>query len=453
MSGIGTAARPLKVAIVGSGPSGFYAAAALFSGDDNVQVDVFDRLPTPFGLVRGGVAPDHQKIKTVTRAYEKTARHENFRFLGHVRVGEDVTIPSLLDSYDQVVLAVGCEADRTLDIPGEDLPGSHSATAFVGWYNGHPDHQDHVFDLSVDTAVVVGVGNVAMDVARILAAPPEHLATTDITANALEQLRGSRIRDVHVLGRRGPAQAAFTPSEIKEIAALDDVDLLISTDDAEPDPLSQRWLDEHGDKANRDNVAFLRSIAGRTSTASRRVHLHLLCSPHAILGDGRVERVEIGRNEIVEAEGGWLRPSDTGERSTISAGLVLRAVGYRGVPLPGVPFDEKRCIVRNVDGRVVDDDGVVDRLYVVGWAKRGPSGLIGTNRADSKATVEKMVEDRPALPAVDRPALPLPDDVVSWSEWERIDAREVEAGQGAGKVREKFVAFDEMLSVLDPGRG
>ncbi|MEM6930474.1 MAG: FAD-dependent oxidoreductase, partial [Myxococcota bacterium] len=381
MTGIATEDRPLQVAIVGSGPSGFYAAAALLSGEP-VHVDVFDRLPTPFGLVRGGVAPDHQKIKTVTRAYDKTAAHEHFRFFGNVHVGRDVTVAALLESYDQVVLAVGAEADRTMDIPGEGLPGSHSATAFVGWYNGHPDHQDHVFDLDTETAVVVGVGNVAMDVARILAAPVETLAATDITGRALEHLRTSAIRDVHVLGRRGPAQAAFTPAEIKEIDALPDVDLLISDEDAALDALSQGWLEASGDKANRQNVAFLQSIAGRSPTgASRRVHLHLLTSPHALTGDGRVQRVEIGRNRLVEPEPGWLKPQDTGERSAIEAGLVLRAVGYRGIPVPGVPFEERRGIIPNVEGRVVDGEVVCDRLYVVGWAKRGPSGLIGTNRA------------------------------------------------------------------------
>jgi len=447
---IGTAERPLRVAVVGSGPSGFYATAALLSGDDVVHVDLFDRLPTPFGLVRGGVAPDHQKIKTVTRAYDKTARHEHFRFIGHVCAGRDVSIDALLESYDQVVLAVGCEADRTMGIPGEDLPGSHSATAFVGWYNGHPDHQGHVFDLDTPTAVVVGVGNVAMDVARVLVASPEHLANTDITRRALDQLRRSQVRDVHVLGRRGPAQAAFTPAEIKEIDGLDDVQVVISPEDAALDPVSERWLDQFGEKPHRENVAFLQSIAGRPITAARRVHVHLQTSPHALLGEGRVERVVIGRNRLEEPEPGWIRPVDTSERSTIEASLVLRAVGYRGIPIPGAPFDDKRGIVPNVEGRVVDGDRVCERLYVVGWAKRGPSGLIGTNRADSKATVEKMVEDRAQLPVVSRPPLPLPDRAVSWSDWQRLDAHEIEAGRETGKIREKLVALDEMLDVIRP---
>lgn len=451
MSALGTADRPLRVAIVGSGPSGFYAATALLASEGHVEVDLFDRLPTPFGLVRGGVAPDHQKIKTVKRAYEKTAAHERFQFIGHVHIGRDVSMDALLASYDQVVLAVGAEADRTMGIPGENLPGSHSATAFVGWYNGHPDHQSHVFDLDVETAVVVGVGNVAMDVSRILAAPPAHLATTDITTIALNQLKGSRIRDIVVLGRRGPAQAAFTPSEIKEIDALDDVDVVISQADATLDPLSQEWLDLFGERANRENVSFLQSIAGRTPTASRRVHLRLLTSPQELAGDGRVQRVDVGRNRLTKRDDGSLKPVDTGERETIEAGLVLRAVGYRGVPLPGVPFDDKRGIIPNVEGRVMDGDQPCDRLYVVGWAKRGPSGLIGSNRADSKATVQKMVEDRPGLTNAPRPPLNLPDTAVSWSHWERIDAHEVEAGQNAGKIREKFVAVDEMLDVLQRG--
>ena len=371
MSRTGVTERPVQVAIVGSGPSGFYAAAALLSGNDTVQVDLFDRLPTPFGLVRGGVAPDHQKIKTVTRAYDKTAQHENFRFVGHVHVGRDVSVEALLQSYDQVVLAVGAEADRVMGIEGEDLPGSHSATAFVGWYNGHPDHQAHDFDLDTDRAVVVGVGNVAMDVARILVAPPDHLATTDITDRALRYLRSSRIRDVVVLGRRGPAQAAFTPSEIKEIDALDDVDVVISAENASLDPHSQAWLERFGEKNNRQNVEFLQSIAGRTPTASRRVHLRLLTSPHALQGDGRVQRVVIGRNQLTPTEHGALRPTDTKERSTIEAGLVLRAVGYRGIPVPGVPFDEQRGLIPNAEGRVVDGDRVCERCTL--WD--GPSAV------------------------------------------------------------------------------
>ncbi len=450
---IGTAERPLRVAIVGSGPSGFYAAEALLSGEGVVHVDLFDRLPTPFGLVRGGVAPDHQKIKTVTRAYDKTARQEGFRFLGNVYVGRDVTVDALLEAYDQVVLAVGCESDRSMGIPGEELPGSYSATEFVGWFNGHPDHQDHDFDLDTETAVVVGMGNVAMDVTRILARRPDTLASTDITTRSLQRLRESRIRTVHVLGRRGPAQAAFTPSEIKEIDALYDVDVVISPEDATLDPLSERWLDEFGTKQARQNVEFLQSIAGRTPTAPRRVHLHVLTSPHALLGDGRVQRVEFGRNRLVEPEPGWLRPEDTGERGSIEAGLVLRAVGYRGVPLPGVPFEQRRGIVPNREGRVVDGDGVCERLYVVGWAKRGPTGLIGTNRADSRETVAHMVEDRVRLPTAERAAVELPARTVSWSGWQRIDQQEIEAGQRAAKIREKLVALDAMLGVLDPPTG
>ncbi|MEN0064370.1 MAG: FAD-dependent oxidoreductase [Myxococcota bacterium] len=451
MAELGTTERPLRVAIVGSGPSGFYAATALLASEGAVHVDLFDRLPTPFGLVRGGVAPDHQKIKTVTRAYNKTAAHEDFRFIGNVQVGRDVSLGALLYSYDQVILAVGAEADRSMGIPGEDLPGSHSATAFVGWYNGHPDHQDHVFDLNTPTAVVVGVGNVAMDVARILAAQPDHLSQTDITTRALDHLRTSKVRDIVVLGRRGPAQAAFTPTEIKEIDALEDVDVVISEGDASLDPASTKWLDLFGTKPNRQNVEFLQSIAGRTPTASRRVHVRLLTSPHALLGQERVEQVKVGRNQLEERDDGSLGPVDTGSREVLDAGLVLRAVGYRGVPLPGAPFDDRRGIIPNVEGRVVDGEAVKERLYVVGWAKRGPSGLIGTNRADSKATVEKTIEDRSALPVVDRPMLELPPTTVSWSGWERIDSQEIARGQESGKIREKFVAVDAMLDALEQG--
>ncbi|MEQ1568705.1 MAG: FAD-dependent oxidoreductase [Myxococcota bacterium] len=445
MSQVGTAERPLKVAVVGAGPSGFYAAAALFASPLVVEVDMIDRLPTPFGLVRGGVAPDHQNIKAVIRAYDKTAAHERFRFLGHVAVGTDVTLDQLLAAYDHVVLAVGCESANNLGIPGEDLPGSHSATEFVGWYNGHPDHKDRDFDLSAPAAVVVGVGNVAMDVARILVADRDDLAKTDIAHHALEQLRASKITDVYVLGRRGAAQAAFSPAEIKEIAELPGVDLVVSSEDVMLDPSSSAFV-EGADKTVKQNVAFLKEIAGRTTTCAKRVHLRLLTSPIAIKGDGKVEAIEVGRNEIVD-RGGRLEAVDTGERETIKAGLVFRAVGYRGKPLPGCPFEERTGTIPNDGGRVRGPAGVIDRLYVVGWAKRGPQGLIGTNRADSKDTVERMLEDVARLEPRPLEPLTLPH-AVSWDDWNRLDAHEVNRGQERSKIREKFVEVAEMLATL-----
>ncbi|MEQ1505984.1 MAG: FAD-dependent oxidoreductase [Myxococcota bacterium] len=455
MAEIGSADRPLRVAIVGAGPSGFYAAAALLApapggAARQVTVDMIDRLPTPFGLVRGGVAPDHQNIKAVIRVYDKTAKNPAFRFLGNVAVGRDVTMDELRAAYDQVVLAVGCESANPLGIPGEDLPGSHSATAFVGWYNGHPDHRDRDFDLSSTTAVVVGVGNVSMDVTRVLVRDRDELAKTDIAHHALEQLRQSKVTDVYVLGRRGPVQAAFSPAEIKEIAELDGVDLVVRPEDLVLDPASEQAL-ASAEKTVIQNMTFLREVAGRTPTAPKRVHLRFLASPVAIRGSDRVEAVEIGRNRL-EPGGGDLKARDTGERETIPAGLVFRAVGYRGIQVPGVPFDQKTGTIPNAGGRVTDGGAPVERTYVVGWAKRGPQGLIGTNRGDSKDTVDRMFDDLPTLPNVPRaPLAKLDAHAVGWADWERIDAEEVRRGKDAGKIREKFSRVAEMLAAL--GRG
>lgn len=453
MAEIGTAERPLQTAIVGSGPSGFYAAAALFASGKSVRVDLFDRLPTPFGLVRAGVAPDHQNIKAVVRAYNKTAALPGFRFFGGVEVGRDVTLEELLASYDQVVLAVGCESANPLGIPGEDLPGSYSATRFVAWYNGHPDYRDARFDLSHSSAVVVGVGNVAMDVTRVLVKGRDELGKTDIAAHALQALREAKVTDVHLLGRRGAAQVAFSPAEIKEIAELPDVDIVVSKEAVQLDEASKREV-ETGDKTVQDNVKFLTEIAGREITKPKRVHLHLLTSPLALQGDGRLEAVVLGKNRIVE-KGGRTVAEPTGEQQTLPAGAIFRAVGYRGIPVPGVPFDDKTGTIPNEGGRVTKTRGgeIVDRLYVVGWAKRGPQGLIGTNRMDSKDTVDRMLEDIGKVDASARPALreAALQKAISWAGWERIDKAELERGKAAGKLREKLVTVAEMLAAASEG--
>jgi ferredoxin--NADP+ reductase len=458
---LGTPDRPLRVAIVGAGPSGFYAAAALLKHKElTVEVDLIDRLPTPYGLVRGGVAPDHQKIKNVVRAYEKTANHERFRFFGNVRVGHDVTVAELRDTYDQVCFAIGAESSRRLGIDGEDLGGSHSATAFVGWYNGHPDYRDHAFDLSTSGVVVVGVGNVAMDVARVLAQDPERLASTDIADYALEALRQSKVTDIYVLGRRGPAQAAFSPAEIKEIGSLEGVDLVLPGHSTEVDAASQAWLETEGTKNHKKNVAYLqeKAIEG-VSGAARRVHLLMVTSPTAVLGDGdTMSGVRIERNEIYLDDRGNPRPRGTGQTDTLEAGLMFRSVGYRGIPLPGLPYHQAWGIVPNDEGRVTEESGeVLDSLYVVGWAKRGPSGLIGTNRADSQATVAKMIEDAKDRPARNRPSSDQAAAflssrtarAVSWADWKRLDQLEREAGEPRGQIRRKFTSVDAMIEALD----
>lgn len=447
MSHIGTAERPLRVAIVGSGPSGFFTAGALFASDLVCEIDVYDRLPTPFGLVRGGVAPDHQKIKSVARAFAKTAQTPGFRFHGNVEIGSHVSLDQLRAAYDQVVLAVGAESARRLGIPGEELPGSHDATSFVGWYNGHPAYQERSYDLSGRTAVIVGVGNVAMDVARVLAQDPDRLASSDITSTALETLRRSRITDLYVLGRRGPAQAAFSPSEIKEIDALANVDLVVRPEDAEVDPHSAAWLEQSTDRAARQNVAFLHEVAGRPPAAPRRIHLRLHTSPIRYLGTNRVEQVEIGTNRIVRKPDGRLSAEDTGERELIATELVFRAVGYRGVPLPGAPFDDATGTIPNVTGRVHADGDVEPGLYVVGWAKRGPTGLIGSNRADAKETAAAMLADVPHLPRRSLAPRPAPESV-SWEQWQQLDEHEITAGEAQGKIREKLIEIGAMLEVL-----
>jgi ferredoxin--NADP+ reductase len=466
---LGAAERPLRAAIVGSGPSGFYAAAALFKQKDLlVEVDMFERLPTPYGLVRGGVAPDHQNIKAVTRAFERTARSEGFRFFGNVKIGEQVSVEDLYAHYDQVVYAVGTESHREMGIPGEDLGGSFNATEFVGWYNGHPDFQDRDFDLeNVTTAVVVGIGNVAVDCARILVRDPGELATTDITDEALAALRKSAVREVYMLGRRGPAQAKFAPAEIKEIADCSGADLVLRPEDAALDPVSIGWLEslEKREQKNiQKNLDFLADCAASGEGAeARKVRLWLLTSPIELIGkDGRVAGAKLERNSLsIKKPGGEPRPSGTGEVEEIQCQLALRAIGYHGIPLPGVPFDDWYGIIPNEGGRVVDpkkDRAVVPGAYVVGWAKRGPSGLVGTNRACSFATVDLMLEDARGQTGprdgahTSEGALAMvktrQPDFITFEDWQKLDAMELAAGEERGKVRHKFTSTAAALEAL-----
>lgn len=461
MSGPG--GRPLRAAVVGSGPSGFYAAEALLRHKDlPARVDMFDRLPTPYGLVRGGVAPDHQKIKSVVLVYERIASAPEFRFFGNVRVGEGLSAAELARHYDQVVWAVGNESDRRLGVPGEDLAGSHSATAFVGWYNGHPDHRENSFDLSCERAAVIGVGNVAMDVTRILARDPAELAKTDIADYALEALRRSRVREVFLLGRRGPAQAAFSPAEIQEIGELSRADLVVDPKELALDSASEAALAP--DPEARRIVDYLREVARRgEGSRPNKVRLRFCVSPAELLGEGgRVRALRLEGNALVPDGKGGVKARGTGRFETVPVGLVFRSVGYRGVPVPGVPFDEKSGRIPNDKGRVFGSDGKpLPGHYVVGWAKRGPSGLIGTNRADSVATVAAMLEDAKAG-AFPRAAEPDPEALprllrarglrfVTFQDWKRLDALERERGAAQGKVREKFSRVPEMLAALGGG--
>ncbi len=444
--------RSLRVAIVGSGPAGFYAAEQLLAAKD-VAVDMFERLPTPWGLVRAGVAPDHPKIKAVTRRYEKTAAHERFRFFGNVEVGSDVTVEELRRHYDAVLYAFGASGDRRLGIPGEELPGSHASTEFVAWYNGHPDHCDREFDLSGETAVVVGNGNVALDVARMLALPRELLAVTDVADHALEALADSGVKEVVVLGRRGPAQAAFTTPELIELSELADADVIVDPGDCELDPAGERSVEE-ADAQVKKKVQVLRDYAAAPPRGrERRIVLRFFASPLEILGDERVEGVRVARTELDAS----LRAVVTDRTETIPCQLVFRSVGYRGKPLPGVPFDERSATVPNDHGRVLSEPGGQQRPgeYVSGWIKRGPSGIIGTNKKDSQDTVDALLADYAAgtIPAaaIDDPdaietllAERKPDHIV-YAHWEAIDRHERTAGEPHGRPRVKLTRVEHLL--------
>ncbi len=445
----------LRVAVVGSGPAGFYAAGALLGNEDpSVEVDMFERLPTPWGLVRLGVAPDHPKIKSVSKAFERTAQREGFRFFGNVEVGRDVSHDELAELYDAVVYAFGAQADRRMGIPGEDLPGSWPATAFVAWYNGHPDFQGIPFDLSSERAVVVGNGNVAVDVARMLALTAEELAPTDTTDEAIAAIAGSGIEEILMLGRRGPAQAAFTTPELQELTELEGADLIVDPADLELDPASAAALESDTALARR-NVELLREVAGIPPTGKpKTLRLRFCVSPVAILGDGRVEAIEVVRNELVADADGRIRAVPTDEREVIPCGIVLRSVGYRGTAMPGVPFDEERETIRNDCGRVLGDDGApLPGVYCTGWIKRGPSGVIGTNKKDATETVELLLEDAAAGLLPGRSHRDVADLLsekgvtpVTYAGWQAIDAAECARGAEQGRPRVKLAQWEELLA-------
>jgi ferredoxin--NADP+ reductase len=443
------------VAVVGSGPAAFYAAAHLLGADPPAEVDMIERLPTPWGLVRLGVAPDHPNIKSVSRAFEKTAQRAGFRFLGNVEIGRDLEHAELLELYDAVVYAVGAQTDRRLGIPGEDLAGSWPATAFVAWYNGHPDFQDLSFDLSDERAVVVGNGNVAVDVARMLALTREELACTDTTDEAIEAIAAAGVREILMLGRRGPVQGAFTTPELQELGELAGADVVVDPADLVLDPASEAEL-ERGTAIARRNLDVLREYAAREPSGKpRAIHLRFRVSPVAILGDGRVEAVEVVRNALVADESGQVRAVPTEEREVIPCGIVLRSVGYRGVPIPGVPFDEARGTVPNRDGRVLDEHGApLPGVYCAGWIKRGPTGVIGTNKKDATETVELLLEDardgrlpraHASSESVDARLAERGVDAVTYAGWEAIDAVERSRGEPSGRPRVKLCTWDELL--------
>ena len=460
----GTTEQPLRVAIIGAGPTGYYAADPLLRQEGVVvEVDLYDRLPTPYGLVRLGVAPDHQKIKSVTAAFDKVAAHPRFRFFGGVEFGKDVTLADLRAHYHQIVYCTGAQTDRRMGVPGEDLQGSHPATEFVAWYNGHPDYRDSQFDLSVERVAVVGVGNVAVDVARILCRSADELAKTDIADYALQALRASRIKEVYLLGRRGPAQAAFTNPEIRELGELADADIAVVPAEVELDPASRASVEKNPDRATMKKVEILQGYALRKpSGKSRRLVVRFLVSPVELLGDasGRVVGMRLVQNELYATPTGALQPRATDRLEELAVGLVFRSVGYRGVPLPGVPFNEKWGVILNEKGRVLDPDTKqpVVGEYTAGWIKRGPSGVIGTNKPDAAETVECMLEDL-AQGAVRAPAQPAAaaaealvrqrrPGYVSYADWRQLNELEVARGRALGRPRLKFTRVEEMLGAL-----
>ena len=489
------------IAIVGAGPAGFFAAEALLKGEAAVAIDIINGLPAPFGLVRDGVAPDHQAIKSVARVYQKILARDEVRYFGNVTLGRDVTVDDLRSRYDQIVYAVGAQSDRRLNIPGEDLERSHPALRFVAWYNGHPGFRDAEFDLGCEDVVVIGNGNVAIDVARILVLSLDRLATTDIADHALAALRKSRVKRVTLLGRRGPVQASFTNPELREFGRLDGVCAEVDASELDVDAASRAALEGNAVKVR--NMNTLRGYAGgggagaaagvgdtgagdagtaaagagavagsaqedASRDGDRVVRFRFLVSPLEVVGEGgRVTGVRIERNRLVEQDDGYLRAQGTGETETLPCGMVIRSVGYRGAPVPGVPFEERRGIVPNEGGRVLVAAGSAETVpgeYVVGWAKRGPSGVIGTNKADAAGTVALMREDREGGVFAGGRGVGgggladlLSERAVRWVDnagWARLDAHETACGKAQGRPRVKVCTVEEMLEAAgDPDTG
>jgi ferredoxin--NADP+ reductase len=446
----------MRVAIIGSGPAGFYAAEALLKrADAVVDVDMFDRLPTPYGLVRGGVAPDHGKIKTVIRVFAATAARPSFRFLGNVRLGIDVTVEELRRHYDQIVYATGNEADRRLGIPGEGMARCTPATVFVGWYNGHPDYRQAKIDLSVSRVAVVGNGNVAVDAARILLRTPAELEKTDIAAHALEVLRASRVREVYLLGRRGPAQAAFSPAELKELGTMQGADPVV-------DPGELAGCEESTGNAEKDRILkLLQAFAVQPRRAdAKKLHFRFLVSPTELIADaaGRVAGIALEKNRLEARPDGSVAARGTGEIEVLPVGMVLPAIGYAADRIAGVPYDAKARIIANEDGRVVDSDSraVIADEYVVGWARTGAQGLIGEHKRASAQVVAHMVADAAgraprALPGRDAILALLHGrgvQAVSFNDWKQLDDVEVVRGARRGAPRDKIVDVAAMLAVL-----
>ncbi|WP_309546705.1 FAD-dependent oxidoreductase [Rhizobium rhizogenes] len=430
------------VAVVGAGPSGFYAAEALLRSDGDIAVDLFERLPVPYGLVRFGVAPDHPKLKQVTTVFERIAAMPGFRFIGGVEIGVDISIDDLRRSYHAVILATGAALGCEIGLPGENLPGVHQASDFVGWYNGHPDYRDLTFDFGRERAVVIGHGNVALDVARILVKTPDELRHTDIAGHALEVLAESRIREVHLVGRGGPAGTRFSAKELQEFGTLEDCDPGVETGDLGADPFVSP---ESADPERKIAIGLLDAFSRRQATKSKRCLFRFHLNPVCFEGDERVRRA-VFRSSVA---GGGLK-----QGVAIETNLVFLSVGRRSAPVANVPYDTVRGVHANVGGRVGAEGEKAVGLYVCGWSKRGPQGTIGTNRACALDTVEKVLADLGSLPS---PSSAAADSLLSsiWQRqglrldfeaWRAIDMAEVARGRVFGKPREKFVSVEAMIA-------
>ena len=456
MQNIGTETAPLVIAVVGAGPSGFYAIESLLNSDLRVHINLIEKLPAPFGLVRYGVAPDHPKLKQVSLIFDKIAQHPDVAYFGNVIVGEDVSIEDLKSTHHAVILCNGASSDRRLEIPGEDLKGSHTATEFVAWYNGHPDYRDYEFDLSHDVAVIIGQGNVAADVCRILSKPVDELRSTDIANHALQQLAESKIRDVHVIGRRGPAQAKFTSKELRELGALTHCATSVSQIGFDFEPQDFAELAEKTNDNAVKCVEHFKSFGSIPPTnESRSLTFDFLLSPQEFVGKNQLEKIVFNRNRL-EGEAFSRRAIATNMQTEIECGLCFRSIGYRGLPMTGVPFDDRKGIFPNTGGHLHDAKGIpFGQLYTSGWIKRGPSGVIGTNRADSAETVSRLLDSLAELRSV---GLRDPEDFarlthhknirsIGYGQWQMIDAAETQGGQNAGKPREKITSIDQMLAI------
>jgi len=452
-----------RVAIIGSGPAGFYAADHLFrSRDFTFCVDMFDKLPTPFGLVRSGVAPDHQKIKTVTRIFDKIASNENFRFFGNVEFGKDIYLEDLKKLYHIIIFATGAETDRKMKIPGEDLPGSHTATEFVAWYNGHPAYTHREFNLDVNNVAIIGVGNVAVDVARILCRTVDELSNTDIADYALGKLSKSKIKEIYMIGRRGPAQAAFTNPELKELANLSDARLITLKEETDLDKYTQQYINTNDDVSIKKKIEILKehNNGSDNTSKSKKLYIRFLLSPIELIGDSKngVSKLRLCRNELYLSDDGSIRSKATDKTEELDAGLVFRSIGYYGVPLKDVPFDARWGTIPNKNGRVTDNHNNIQiGLYATGWIKRGATGVIGTNKTDSGESVNCILEDIPQGKFIhtentsNDSILDLlknrENEIISYEDWLKIDRFETEAGGNKGKPRKKITNINEFIKI------